>query len=226
MIRPLHNAKRRRTPGVSLTPVTRPTRRAGLSKVVEASAFAQQVAQQYDRLYRRALVLTRNEDRAADLVQDTVARALRFQGKFTPGTNLHAWLQTMLGNLYLSEFRRAKFTGAAPAPLPGSNEPDDFFEKIPAPMEATPEAAALRGEIRKNINQALVDLPEAYRWPLRMFLEEGLSYEQIADGLDIPIGTVMSRIFRARRILKEDLSQRLPGVVPFTSSPASAASAA
>ena len=172
-------------------------------------------------------MLTRNEDKAGDLVQDTVARALRFESKFTAGTNLHAWLQTMLGNLYLSEFRRAKFTGAAPGPMPGSNEPDDFFEKIPAPMEATPEAAAERGEIRKSLNQALVELPEAYRWPLRMFLEEGLSYEQIADGLNIPIGTVMSRLFRARRILKEDLSQRLPGMVPVSSAASgSAASAA
>ncbi len=223
MIRPVRNPKHRRTAGT----LTRRTASEAAARPAAASAFAQQVAEQYDRLYRRALVLTRSEDRAADLVQDTIARALRFESKFSPGTNLHAWLQTMLGNLYLSEFRRAKFTGAAPAPPPGSGEPDDFFEKIPAPLEATPEAAMLRGEIRKNLNQAMVELPEAYRWPLRMFLEEGLSYEQIADGLNIPIGTVMSRIFRARRILKEDLSQRLPGVVPASyQAPGSAASAA
>jgi RNA polymerase sigma-70 factor (ECF subfamily) len=220
MIRPVPNPKRRRKTGTS---IRRRPLAAALPKAAPVSPFAQQVAEQYDRLYRRALVLTRSEDRAADLVQDTIARALRFESKFSPGTNLHAWLQTMLGNLYLSEFRRAKFTGAAPAPPPGSGEPDDFFEKIPAPLEATPEAAALRGEIRRSLNQALVELPEAYRWPLRMFLEEGLSYEQIAEGLDIPIGTVMSRIFRARRILKEDLSQRLPGVVPVMASPTGSA---
>lgn len=222
MIRKIRTPKRRRAAGNS-------TRKpVGQRITPKPSPFAQQVADHYDRLYRRALSLTRNEDHAADLAQDTVARALRFADKFQRGTNLHAWLQTMLGNLYLSEFRRAKFTAAAPAPQPGSDEPADFFEKIAAPADATPEAAAMRGELKRSLNQAMVELPQAYRWPLRMFLEEGLSYEQIADGLDIPIGTVMSRIFRARRILKDDLTQRLPGMVPVSGSVpgGSAASAA
>ena len=114
------------------------------------------------------------------------------------------------------------------ANCPCALENEEFIPGLICIVEMEVETAICRqrGEIRKSLNQALVELPEAYRWPLRMFLEEGLSYEQIADGLNIPIGTVMSRIFRARRILKEDLSQRLPGMVPVSSSTGSAASAA
>ena len=177
------------------------------------SLFAQEVAAQYDRLYNRALKLTRNPDRAGDLVQETVARALRFENKFQTGTNLHAWLQTMLGNLYLSEFRRAKFTGSVPAPIEGERGETDYFERLPDTHSATPEHAAVKGEIRAALSGALAELPRNYRWPLRMFLEEGRSYDEIAQDLSIPIGTVMSRIFRARKILQADLTQRLPGMV-------------
>lgn len=203
-------------PQAKIAKAARPSVRHLPSVLVSApspSPFALEVAALYERLYNRALKLTRNPDRAGDLAQETVARALRFENKFQTGTNLHAWLQTMLGNLYLSEFRRAKFTGSVPAPIEGERGETDYFERLPDTRSATPEHSAVKGEIRAALTGALAELPRNYRWPLRMFLEEGRSYDEIAADLAIPIGTVMSRIFRARKLLQADLSLRLPGMV-------------
>lgn len=207
-------------PAPSRKPARRgaPPRRRAATPRHDPARFAEAVAAQYEKLHRRALALTRDPDKAADLTQETVARALRFAERFEPGTNLHAWLQTMLGNLWLSEFRRGKFTAAAPDYAALDPDAEDFFSRVPAPAGQTPEAESNRGEIRASVNKALVKLPQTYRWPLRMFLEEGRSYEQIARDLSIPIGTVMSRIFRARKLLQADLLKTLPGHLPVVHS--------
>ena len=220
MIQTKPTSTTRRAPAPRRTPSASSRARSGRAAAHpprprhDPARFAEAVAALYEKLHRRALALTRDPDRAADLTQETVARALRFADRFEPGTNLHAWLQTMLGNLWLSEFRRGKFTAAAPDYTAIDPDAEDFFSRVPAPAEQTPEAAANRSEIRNSVCRALVKLPQTYRWPLRMFLEEGRSYEQIANDLSIPIGTVMSRIFRARKLLQADLLKTLPGHLP------------
>lgn len=154
-------------------------------------------------LYATALRLTRNPADAEDLVQDTFVKALRFSDKFQAGTNLKAWLYTILLNTWRNRRRdaardtvdvdSAKVEAAAGATVG------------PAALE-TPEQILLRATVREDLQAALDELPEVFREAIWLRDVEEFTYAEIAGMLGIPIGTVMSRISRGRRLLFERLT--------------------
>jgi len=173
-----------------------------VSPPFEAEALAS-----LDSLYRTARRLSRNEAEAEDLVQDTYLKAFRAADRFEPGTNLRAWLFTILHNTARNRVRdRARDTvsvdseaveRAAEQGFPGSSGP---------PVE-TPEALLLRDTLAPELQAAIDELPDSFRQAVWLRDVEEFSYAEIADMLEIPVGTVMSRISRGRKALYERLTQ-------------------
>ena len=159
-----------------------------------------------DALYRTALRMTRSEAEAEDLVQETYIRAFRFRHQFTPGTNLKAWLFRILTNTFINQYRRK-------AARPETTELDDVEESIlyrhmrdvsPGSASPDPEAELIDSTLSSEVKDALEALPEKFRTTLLLDVE-GFSYKEIAEMLDIPIGTVMSRLHRGRKFLQKRL---------------------
>jgi RNA polymerase sigma-70 factor (ECF subfamily) len=159
-----------------------------------------------DALYRTALRMTRSEADAEDLVQETYIKALRFREQFTPGTNLKAWLFRILTNTFINTYRRRQTQ-------PEFTELDDVDEfslyKRMSDLRTSssagnPETEFLDGLVDSEVKDALTELPEKFRSVVLLDVE-GFSYKEIAEMLDIPIGTVMSRLHRGRKFLQKRL---------------------
>jgi len=159
-----------------------------------------------DALYRTALRMTRSEADAQDLVQETYIRAFRFRDQFTPGTNLKAWLFRILTNTFINQYRRK-------ASRPDTTELDDVEESIlyrhmrdisPGSASPDPEAEIVDSALSSEVKEALEALPDKFRTALLLDVE-GFSYKEIAAMLDIPIGTVMSRLHRGRKFMQKRL---------------------
>ncbi len=160
-------------------------------------------------LYGTAVRLTRDGDAARDLVQDTYLKAIRAQSRFQPGTNLKAWLYTSLHNTWRNrrrDFARARVSF-------DSDAVDAAVDTGHAGVveHATPESALLRSAADADIRAAVDALPDAFREAVWLRDVEDLSYQEIAEALDVPIGTVMSRISRGRKLLHAALTARLQG---------------
>jgi RNA polymerase sigma-70 factor (ECF subfamily) len=163
------------------------------------AAFETDALEYVDSLYRTALRLTRVPSDADDLVQDTYLKAFRAADSFTAGTNLRAWLFTILHNTARNRARdRSRDTvtvdsevvdQAAEVPQFGSGRVDD------------PETLLLRSALAPEVQAAVDELPEAFREAVWLRDVEEFSYAEIAGMLNIPVGTVMSRISRGRRML-------------------------
>ncbi len=149
-----------------------------------------------DGLYGAALRLTRNRADAEDLVQDTYLKAFKSFESFKPGTNLRAWLFTILHNHFLNDRRRAK---ASPVQM-DSEIAERVAAVVPAATETTEDALVQRVS-DAQVRAALESLPETFRDAVWLRDAEGFSYVEIAGMLKVPIGTVMSRISRGRRLL-------------------------
>jgi RNA polymerase sigma-70 factor (ECF subfamily) len=168
-------------------------------------AFSADVLAYLEPLYATALRLTRNRADAEDLVQDTFVKALRFSDRFARGTNLKAWLYTILHNTWRNRLRDAARDAVdvdserveEAASLPGG----------PVALE-TPERILLRESLDADLKAALDELPEAFREAVWLRDVEEFSYAEIAEMVEVPIGTVMSRISRGRRLLFERLQAR------------------
>jgi RNA polymerase sigma-70 factor (ECF subfamily) len=159
-----------------------------------------------DSLYGAALRLTRNADRAQDLVQDTYLKAIRAQGSFARGTNLKAWLHTILQNTWRNRQRdgarsRVEFDSAA---VERSAEAATTLRG----REETPESLLLRDTLDADLQAALDGLGDAFREVVWLRDVDELTYQEIAGVLDIPIGTVMSRLSRGRKQLYEALTKQ------------------
>jgi RNA polymerase sigma-70 factor (ECF subfamily) len=159
-----------------------------------------------DALYRTALRMTRSEADAEDLVQETYIKAFRAREQFTPGTNLKAWLFRILTNTFINTYRRRQSQ-------PEFTELDDVDEfslyrrmsDLKTSSQAgDPESEFLNGLVDTEVKDALADLPEKFRSVVLLDVE-GFSYKEIAEMLDIPIGTVMSRLHRGRKFLQKRL---------------------
>ena len=155
-----------------------------------------------DRLYGAALRLTRNPADAEDLVQDTYVKAFRFADRFEPGTNLRAWLFTILHNTARNRRRDAAHDLAV-----ADSEAVDRAAARPGDSP-TPEQLALRAVMDVDLKAALDSLPPAFREAVWLRDVDELSYAEIARVLDVPMGTVMSRISRGRRLLHERLTAK------------------
>jgi RNA polymerase sigma-70 factor, ECF subfamily len=174
--------------------------RQGLHPV--SPAFEAEALASLDSLYRAALRLTRVPADAEDLVQDTYLKAFRAADRFEPGTNLRAWLFTILHNTARNRARdRARDTVAV-----DSEAVDQAGDYAPATgRPETPETLLLRDMLAPELQAAIDALPEVFRQAVWLRDVEEFSYAEIADMLSIPIGTVMSRISRGRRALYDAL---------------------
>jgi RNA polymerase sigma-70 factor (ECF subfamily) len=151
--------------------------------------------------------MTRSPADAEDLVQETYLRAFRSWHQFEQGTNLKAWLFRILTNLYITSYRRKQ---REPAMVSTADSEDfDLYASLAHQSEATSsrsaESIVLESLVDEDVKQALTDLPEQFRIAILLADVEGFSYREIADMLDIPIGTVMSRLHRGRKALQKAL---------------------
>jgi RNA polymerase sigma-70 factor (ECF subfamily) len=168
----------------------------------DADAFGAEVLRYLEPLYATALRLTRNRADAEDLVQDTVVKALRFSDRFEKGTNLRAWLSTILHNTWRNRLRD---TGREAVDVDSTRLEELESSAESASANETPEDLLLRNTLDADLRAALDELPEIFRQAVWMRDVEEFSYAEIARMLDVPIGTVMSRISRGRRMLLDQL---------------------
>jgi RNA polymerase sigma-70 factor (ECF subfamily) len=165
--------------------------------------FEAAVKENVDALYRGALRMTGNRQEAEDLVQETFLRAYRFQHQFQPGTNFKAWLFKIQTNLYRSRYRKQ---WNAPQSLDDTEE--FYLYQHLGPDNATgddPAAEALDHLGVEEVRKAIEDLPPAYRAAVLLTDVEGFSYKETAEILEVPVGTVMSRLHRGRQRLQKSL---------------------
>jgi RNA polymerase sigma-70 factor (ECF subfamily) len=169
----------------------------------DRAAFEAAAMPHLDSLYNTAYRMARNAEDAEDLVQETFLKGYRSYAQFTPGTNLKAWLFKILKNTFINEYRRKQ---AAPRKSDFA-EIEDAFESQLAPEAAgqmkNPEEEALANAFDEDVQRALDLLPADYRMAVLLADIEGFSYREIAEILEIPVGTVMSRLYRGRKLLEE-----------------------
>lgn len=166
-----------------------------------SAAFEDEALSYLDALYGTALRLAGRPEDAEDLVQETYLKAFRSRAQFEPGTNLKAWLFTILHNTFLNTRRKA------------GREPiveSEIVEQAVASsgVDESPEGALLRGTIDRDLQQALDEMPEVFREAVWLRDVEEFSYAEISTMLKVPIGTVMSRISRGRRLLYRHLVEK------------------
>ena len=158
-------------------------------------------------LFNLALNLTRNRKDAEDLVQETYLRAYRFFGSYQPGTHIKAWLFRILRNTFINRYRAQKVrpdeVDFSKVELAYERVVDEQFLQANRPV--SPEDALMNGVLDEEIETAMARLPEEYRSVVIMALVEDLSYKEIASALSIPLGTVMSRLHRGRKMLQNQL---------------------
>lgn len=178
---------------------------SGTSRRVDPSgsdSFASEALSYVDSLYGTALRLTRNPADAEDLVQETFLKAFRFSGQFEQGTNLKAWLFTILYNTFRNMRR-----DAGRDPVEVDNEAVDQAADE-ATSAVTPEELLIRATLDPDLQAALDALPDTFRQVVWLRDVQEFTYAEIAKMLGIPIGTVMSRISRGRRMLYDNLVER------------------
>jgi RNA polymerase sigma-70 factor (ECF subfamily) len=155
-------------------------------------------------LYAAAMRLTRNPADAEDLLQEAYLRAYRGFGSFEEGTNLRAWLYRILTNAYINTYRKRQ---REPQTISADETPEWYLydQLAEAGREPSAEAEVLDSLPDQQVQDALAELPEQFRMAVLLADVEGFSYKEIAEILEIPIGTVMSRLHRGRRALEKRL---------------------
>jgi RNA polymerase sigma-70 factor, ECF subfamily len=175
--------------------------------MADQATFEQEALEFSRQLYSAALRMTRNPSDAEDLVQETYLKAYRGFHTFEAGTNLKAWLYRILTNTFINNYRRES---RRPNEVElGDVEDLYLYRRIgsgdSAEAARTTEDRVLDGLLEADIKKAVEDLPENFRIPVLLADLEGFSYKEIAEILDIPIGTVMSRLHRGRKAMEKAL---------------------
>jgi RNA polymerase sigma-70 factor (ECF subfamily) len=170
--------------------------------------FEENVLEHLDDLYSAARRLTRDAPYAEDLTHDAAVRALKSRHQFEPGTNLRAWLLRILTNTFITSYRRGGLEkGVFERTSDGDPVGETWVSAATLRAMHDCEDEALRGSLRATLTTAVDSLPDEYRLTLILSDVEELSYREIAEALHIPIGTVMSRLHRARKILQTMLAE-------------------
>ena len=175
------------------------------SRDLSNQQFEQEVLQHLPSLLSVASRLMKNGPEAEDLVQDAVLKAIRARGQFETGTNLRAWLLKILTNTFINRYRRG---GLERSVLDGPDaDPlaDGWVSASTMESLRDPESQALRPILEAEIGKALDELPTEFRLAVVLSDVEDLSYKEISEIMGCPIGTVMSRLHRGRRMLKSRL---------------------
>jgi RNA polymerase sigma-70 factor (ECF subfamily) len=183
--------------------------------IISADEFEQEALNHLSTLLSVGMRFTRNATDAEDLVQDTLVKAMRARHQFHAGTNMRAWLIKILTNTFINRFRRG---GLEKSLLEGPDaDPlaDGWVSTASMQAMRDPETAALRPLLQREIVKALDALPDEFRLAVVLVDAEELSYKEVADIMGCPIGTVMSRLHRGRRMLKSTLYEhaRALGIV-------------
>ena len=165
---------------------------------MKSDAFLPALNTHKERLLSFAFNLTKNSDDAKDLLQETYFRALTNQDKFQEGTNIKAWLLTIMRNIFINNYRRSARQNTI-----FDNTPNDYLLDY---NQFTTANDAETNLSMKEIKEAVHQLPEIFKSPFELYFE-GYKYHEIADILSEPLGTIKSRIHFARKLLKEQLTR-------------------
>lgn len=177
----------------------RPEAKTVQTRLADPATFAQDVTPYLDGLKGYALSLTRHSADSEDLVQDTLIRAYRSYDQFQTGTNLSAWLRTIMRNQFINQYRKQQRR-------PAQVTIDDPDHPISLPADSPGPFDTVYGATIEDTIKALVEgLPEQFRSVLLLREFEGFRYYELAEVLQVPVGTVMSRLYRARRLLRKML---------------------
>lgn len=159
-----------------------------------------------DAMYGAAFRLTRNQRDAEDLVQEVLLRAFRFWGSFERNSNCKAWLLKILTNTFINEYqRKRRQREVLDAATAEQGAVDGVLHHEESMRQQSPERALIDRSVSDDVQRALEALPADFRTAVVLCDVEGLSYKEIAEAMDCPVGTVMSRLFRGRRLLEAQL---------------------
>jgi RNA polymerase sigma-70 factor (ECF subfamily) len=172
-----------------------------------ADSFEVELLGHLDALYGVSCRMTRSTAEAEDLVQDTVVKAMRAQDQFTPGTNLKAWLLRILTNTFINRYRRGGLERDVLDSADADSLTDGWVGATTLRAMRDPETQALSPLIEAELQRALDELPAEFRLAVVLSDIEELSYKEIAEAMNCPIGTVMSRLHRGRRLLQKKLRE-------------------
>ncbi len=170
------------------------TQAAAAPRPNKASEVRRGLAAMRPKLYARALRMARCPNRADDIVQETMVRALRFEHQYRAGTNLSAWLGQVLMSVFLTQCRRKKRERRALDNI--LHDPCAWHKR---------DTPAMMNSLSRRPAQALASLPDSYRGAVKLVDLQGLSYRDAAAQLNVPVGTVMSRLHRGRKMLAAKL---------------------
>ncbi len=194
------------------------------SRAKTSDTFTEAVLTHLDALYAIAMRLTRNPEEAEDLVQDTFIKASRSREQFTPGTNLKAWLARILTNTFINRYRRAGLAKSVfESAETDTTTAEGWFSAASMRQLREADEIALAPIVETEIARALDALPADYRLAVILCDVQEFSYEEIANIMGTPIGTVMSRLHRGRKLLQKSLYDHAValGIVKTANTPAS-----
>lgn len=187
------------------------TLRRELTEDERRAAFTAEALPYLDQLFSAAMRYTRNRTDAEDLVQEAMAKAYSAYHQYRPGTNLKAWLYRVLSTTYISRYRKAQrrpqevSVDAVHDALDGDGGDFSLYDRIAETTDRPAEVEALERMPTEEVRAALQSLPEQFRMAVYLADVEGFSYAEIADIMDTPMGTVMSRLHRGRAALQKAL---------------------
>jgi RNA polymerase sigma-70 factor (ECF subfamily) len=161
-----------------------------------------------DAVYGTALRLTRNPAAAEDLAQEAMLRAYRFWDTFQNQSNCKAWLLKIVTNTFINQYQKEKRSREIlTAAKTEQDARDGVLVQERGPEQLGPEAMLVNQSFSDDVVKALDELPQEFRVAVVLCDVQGLSYKEVAEAMECPVGTVMSRIYRGRRLLKESLKQ-------------------
>lgn len=178
--------------------------------------FEVELLSHLDTLYGVSCRMTKSSVEAEDLVQDTIVKAMRARDQYQPGTNIKAWLLRILTNTFINRYRRGGLERDVLEGPDADSLTDGWVGATTMRAMRDPETQALKPIIEAEVSRALEELPEDFRLAVVLSDIEELSYKEIAEAMGCPIGTVMSRLHRGRKLLQKTLRDHAValGIVP------------
>ncbi|MEW5795806.1 MAG: sigma-70 family RNA polymerase sigma factor [Candidatus Zixiibacteriota bacterium] len=177
---------------------------SSVRQVDKRKQFEAEALPHMDALYRTALRMTKNQSDAEDLVQETMVKAYRFWDKFEPGSNCRAWLFKIMTNIFINEYRSKSRT---PVSVNMDDIDDNFLygQLATVKPEKNPEEQLFAKIFDDDVKKAIEELPDDFRLVVVLSFLEDFSYQEIADIVELQLGTVKSRLHRGRKLLQKKL---------------------